>query len=305
MKSIFTTLYGSHLFGCNIPTSDEDYKSIHLEDLSDLLFLDTHALNTKDETGPTKIETETFSLRFYLKMLAGGQVIATDMFFAPPQFWRGEVSPLWKEIQALKPYAITRRLHAFASYAKNQAFKYGNKGLKILTVQKAIKLLESNTGFEKLCEELKGMEGIKYTTEHAAGGDIRHIEICGKDWGETTAYHLWLPVLKDLEAQYGERARLSTRGVDLKAQYQTVRITSEAIELLSTGHLTFPRPEAPLLLSIRNNELGEEALRDLVENKLAELKETVPIDSLPEKADWEKLNDFILSAEKDFLKKAL
>ena len=298
MKNIFTTLYGSHLFGCAVPTSDEDYKSVHLESLSDLLFKDTHALNSKDETGLFKIESESFSLRFFFKMLGEGQVIATDMFFTPPGYWRGTISPIWTELLKLRPYVITRNIAPFAGYARGQSYKYGNK---VLTVQKAIHLLEAKEPFDKLCEELKGMEGIKFSTEHTAGGDIRHLAICGKDFGETTEYHLWLNPIYRLEKQYGERARLSISGTDLKAQYHTVRICCEAIELLSTGTITFPRPEAATLLKIRIGEYGEDALRNLVDAKMTELKETVAMDSLPTVADQAKINDFVLAMEKDFL----
>ena len=306
MKNIFTTLYGSHMFGCAVATSDEDYKSVHLEDLKDFLFKDTHALNSKDETGPCKIESESFSLRFYLKMLAEGQVIATDMFFAPKKFWIvGQEMALWEQVHELKPFIITRNIAPFAGYARGQSYKYGNKGTKLLTVQKAIRLLEAKVSFDTLCEELQDMEGIKFSTEHAAGGDIRHLAICGKYFGETTDYRLWLEPIYRLEKQYGERARLSTSGLDLKAQYHTVRICCEAIELLSTGNLTFPRPEAPVLLQIRNGEFTEDALRNLVDSKLVELKATEAIDSLPVAPDWDKINDFIFSTEKDFLRKQL
>ena len=301
MRQIFRTLYGSHLFGCAVATSDEDYKSIHLEDLEDLLFKDTHAVNSKDETGPTKIEYESYSLRTYLNMLAAGQVIATDMFFAPKEFHRWRTGPLWDELLTLKPYVITRNITPFAGYARGQSYKYGSKGTKLKTVQKAIELLEKGVDFSELANTLKGMEGIDYSTEHAAGGDIQHIKICGKDFGETTDYKLWLDPLRRIEKQYGERARLSTNGIDLKAQYHAVRICSEAIELLSTGNLTFPRPEAPILRKIRAGKMQEEALRDLVDTKLIELTQVKILDSLPAKPDHEKIDDFIFSAEKDFL----
>ena len=304
MNCVFTTLYGSHLFGCAVASSDEDYKSIHLESLKDLLGHngDTHAVNTLDSSGVCKVEQESFSLRFYLAMLAKGQVIAMDMFFSPKQFWRESVNQaFWGELQLLKPHILTSNLKPFGSYAKNQAFKYGNKGLKLLTVQKTIRLLEANEPFEKLVIELVGMEGIKFTTEHAAGGDIRHISICGKSFGETTAYSLWLPPLRVLEQHYGERARLSTGGLDLKAQYHTVRICSEALEFLSTGHITFPRPEAMTLLKIRSGAFTEEALRELVDTKMHELESCVVTSSLRPEPDWDVINDFIYSIEKDFL----
>lgn len=301
MSNVFSVLYGSHLFGCAVPGSDQDLKHIHLEPLWDLLFSDTHALQDKVGVGGEKVEEEDYSLRFYLHMLSKGQVIATDMFFAPRAFWKNS-SPLWEEILNLKPYIITSNIKPFAGYAAGQAHKYGNKGTKLLTVQKAITLLESSTPFLTICNTLRGMEGIKYSTEHAAGGPIQHLSICGKDFGETTSYHLWLEPLYRLEKQYGERARLSTSGLDLKAQYHTVRICCEAIELLTTGFIIFPRPEASLLLKIRKAEMTDPEIRDLVDQKLDELNAAFPRSVLPREANESKIKDFIYSAERDFIR---
>jgi len=306
METVFTTLYGSHLFGCAVASSDEDYKSIHLESLQDILFKDTHALQSKNESGPVKIEGESYSLRFYLDRLASGNVIAMDMFFAPKSFWRGpHNTALWEDLQELAPHILTSNIKPFCGYARNQALKYGNKGLKLLTVQKAIKLLNANAPFEELQVELRGLEGIKFTTEHAAGGDIRHLNICGKSFGETTAYSLWLPPLIELEAQYGERARLSQTGLDLKAQYHAVRICAEAIEFLTTGRITFPRPEAQLLLKIRSGSYGEESLRDLVDAMIFELDTCKPLPTLRKTPDWDVINGFIYDTERSFIKKLI
>ena len=301
MNTIFSTLYGSRLFGCAIPESDEDFKHIHLETLSDLLYSPGQVRQNKIETETSKIEHESYPLKQYLTMLGKGNVIATDMFFAPKKFWAGAPSPLWEDILTLKDSIITRNLASFVGYARSQAFKYGKKGVKLQTVQTAIRLLEEETPFARVCSELKGLEGVRYTTEHAAGGDIEHIEICGKDFGETTRYALWLEPLRRLEVQYGERARLSTSGLDLKAQMHTVRICCEAIELLTTGSLTFPRPEAPLLLKIREGTFQDSALRDLVDARVIDLEACTHTSTLPEKPDWDIINDFIYCAERDFI----
>ena len=303
MQTIFTTIYGSHLFGCAIPGSDTDFKGVHLENLRELLFKDVHAENEKIETAEKKIESESYSLRFYLKMLAQGQVIATDMFFAPEKYWRG-YDPIWGDLKELKPHIITRNIGAFAGYAKTQSYKYGVKGLKINTLVKTIALLEANVSFDTLVEELTGMEGFETRIEEAPGGPIRHVVICGKSFGETTSYKLWIPPLRKFEAAYGSRARASKTGLDLKAQYHTVRICCEAVELLTTGFITFPRPEADLLLKIRKEELTDDALRELVDSKLVELQETKPIDSLAEDVNWPKIEDFIYNAERKHIVKS-
>jgi hypothetical protein len=53
--------------------------------------------------------------------------------------------------------------------------------------------------------------------------------------------------------RYGARSRaaMNNEGVDWKALMHAVRICDQAHELLATGHVTFPRPNAANLLQIR------------------------------------------------------
>ena len=317
---IVKVLYGSRLFGCAIPSSDCDYKLIHLESLRDLLFKDTHAVNSKSGEGADKVEVEDFSLRFYLSMLAKGQVIATDMFFAPESHLTFGNREIWEGVKKLKPYIITQQVGPFMGYSRSQAWKYSNKGAKLLTVQAALRILNEVQpkpyakplsedlqlqGFDRICSELRGMEGISFTDENlkrkGVQGVIRHIVICGKSFGETTSFDLWLGPLTELEKSYGERARLSTTGLDVKAQYHCVRICREAIELLTTGELVFPRPEADLLLKIRSGQMPEDQIRATVDENMLLLETAYKTSSLPQKPDWIKINDFIYDVQSSFL----
>jgi hypothetical protein len=51
-----------------------------------------------------------------------------------------------------------------------------------------------------------------------------------------------------------------------------VRVCEEAKELLSSGVVTFPRPERKLLLQIRKGELPYKRVADIIETGLEELK---------------------------------
>lgn len=315
MSNIVKVLYGSHLFGCAVPSSDHDYKLVHLESLKDLLFKDTHAVNTKTGEGNEKVESEDYSLRFYLQMLAKGQVIAMDMFFAPDSHLTFGNKEVWEGIKALKPYIITQNLGPFSGYSKAQAQRYGSKGKKLLTVQHAIHLLssmkpktplEQEDCFNFLVRELSGLEGVSTGIERVNKGvdifgEIRHLKICGKSFGATTAFDLWIGPLKELEATYGERARLATTGLDYKALYHCVRICREAVELLNTGELIFPRPEAALLLQVRTGALPDDQIREIVDENLLLLDDAMKTSSLPKKPDWDKINEFIFDVQQSFV----
>ena len=83
--------FGSHVYGTNLPTSDRDYKTVFIPSGMDILLsrqtkvsrststkADRHAQNTA-----TDVDVECFALAGFLKLLAGGQTVVTDMLFVP------------------------------------------------------------------------------------------------------------------------------------------------------------------------------------------------------------------------------
>ena len=78
-------------------------------------------------------------------------------------------------------------------------------------------------------------------------------EVCGKKCMLTASIKHAREVIQNLLEGYGQRARAAERneGVDWKALSHAVRVAHEAIELFDTGRITFPRPEAPHLLAIK------------------------------------------------------
>ena len=155
--------------------------------------------------------------------------------------------------------------------------------------------------FDLLREHYQDAEGARLWTEHTANMDVRHIEICGKSFGETTPLKLWLDPLLQLRGRYGSRSQQAKedRGIDLKAMYHAVRICSEMNEILTTGNLTYPRPEASLLLDIRNGKLTNREVGDLIDRLICTGDELFEASTLRERPDDEWLDNWMLSAQAD------
>ena len=291
---------GSHLYGCATPLSDIDYKEVRFQTLHNLLF-DKKDTSKTDTRELDNTECQAFSLNYYMKMVMDGQVIALDMLFAPEQFIEYKTNT-WDLIVSNRDKFTSKRIGPFVGYAKNQAIKYGRKGNKINTLDFAISMIEKQVSFNTLYSSLIGYEGIEVAIEKAAGQDIRHIVICGKSFGETTEYKFWLGPLKDLRKSFGKRAELCVdTGIDLKAQYHTIRICSEAIELLNTGKLTFPRPEASLLLDIRNGKLSVDDLSELVDITFEDVKRAEITSSLQETPEFDLATSIVYNEQAKYI----
>ena len=319
------TVYGSRLFGTALPTSDMDIKRIFVCDMKDLVFGRTSTRNNVDIRNGVKFETEEHYIAAFCRMVEEGQTLAYSMMFTPPEFTTHTTSA-WEELIANRSRLVSKNLKPFVGYARSQAQKYSLKGERLRTLGNFIEDIQRHLGepfgntsqrhlgepfgitpegrmlphyFELLCKHYEGSEGIRLHTELTANQAIRHIEVCGKSFGETTPLKLWLKPLLQLRNQYGKRSMQSKEdnGSDLKALYHAVRITSEMNEILRTGNLTYPRPEASLLLDIRRGKLTNGEIATLIDNSIAEGDRLFGISSLRDTPDTEWLDDWSLRVQ--------
>ncbi len=136
-------------------------------------------------------------------------------------------------------------------------------------------------------------------------GFLEHMEVCGKKAGLTSnvkfAYELWSKQL----AEYGDRARAAREagGADWKAMYHALRISAQTVELLSTGQVTFPRPEAPYLLRVRQGQVSVDEVSARIEQGIQEIRDAQARSSLREEADRKVVRELIKSIHHDIIMK--
>jgi len=68
--------------------------------------------------------------------------------------------------------------------------------------------------------------------------------------------------------------------------YHAVRVAEEALELMQTGKLTFPRPERNLLTAIRLGKIPFEKVSGIIEENLKKVEQAVEKSTLPDQPDW-------------------
>jgi len=79
----------------------------------------------------TDTDCDFFSLQRYLHLLAEGQTVALDMLFAPDWAMLEPPHALWHDIKTLAPRIMTKGTTAMVRYCRQQANKYGVKGLRV------------------------------------------------------------------------------------------------------------------------------------------------------------------------------
>lgn len=254
------------------------------------------------KSGAGDVEVETFSLQKYLNLLMAGQTVALDMLFTPIKY-NTVTSNVWNELYCNRDKLITKQSKSFAGYCRTQANKYGIKGSRMGEVRKVLEVLASLPAHSTIFDNIDLLTplcvGAEHTqwTSHTGKNGIQEsfFECCNRKVPVTAKVQLAIEIYQAVFDMYGHRSLQAEKneGVDWKALMHAVRISREAVELLSTGFITQPRPEAPLLLQIRKGELPYKQVAELIEEGLVAVEHAAERSTLPEEPDRKWADDFV------------
>lgn len=316
--------FGSHLFGTDTPQSDLDFKAVHVPAARSILLgraQNVLTWNTKVEAGarnrPDDVDRESYSLQKYLHLAAEGQTVAMDMLFATEAMMMREPSQIWREIQRERGRLITSRAASFVGYCRTQANKYGIKGSRMATARAAVELLASaldkwpaHTELGMIGDELAAfVEGREHCSlveieQHVNAGANRpvskklwHLEVCNRKCPLTFSIKKAYEIYKGLFDEYGKRALAAEKndGVTFwKALSHAVRVARECIELLTTGQITFPRPERDRLKAIKTGKLPYKDVAEEIDSLLLAAEAAQENSILRAEPDRVWIDEFVL-----------
>ncbi len=306
MNEVALIRCGSHLYGTAVPSSDEDFKVVYIPTAREILL--GQADNTCGKLGDDDVEYMT--LARYMKLLCQGQTNAMDMLFAPDEaHYAVPISPIWRGIQASAPdYWISRKCEAFVGYCKQQVGKYVVKKERFEAFKRVVAYLEvlltqcePNTKLRDISGSHDAFVKLSHLTEIdyislKSGDKIPHLSVCDLKVPLTASVEIALRTYQHKVEQYGKRIRNteSTSSKDWKSMYHAVRVAREAIELLKTGKLTFPRPEAELLLAIRRGEVPFEEVGNTIQQGLHDVEKAILASDLQEEPDLLAAERFVI-----------
>lgn len=299
MREVARILCGSHLYGTNVPDSDQDVKYVFIPNASDILL--QRVQDGLCEKSPEGNDFEGMSLQQFLRLACEGQINAMDMLFAPASAHLISPTVEWLAIRENRGRLVSKNCEAFVGYCRQQVKKYVVKAERAQAVDNAVNFLASaakkvpNPAVSKLFEVpyLEAFADNNSFTElivleTAHGRELHHLSVCETMVPVTASIKTALSTFERKAADYGQRVRsaqaLCTE--DWKSMYHAVRVAYEAIELMETGMLVFPRPERELLLRIRTGQLSYEAASEMIEENLVKVDAAVKTSKLPEKPDY-------------------
>ncbi len=300
MKVLFKTKYGSQLYGTNTPTSDTDWKVIVIPPLQDLLVgkkLVTVGQSTGDDKSKNNADDEDISfipLQIFAKDFFGGQTYAVEVAFAfltSDQCTKN--NPLTKFMVELTTQFLTSNIKAMVGYAFNQAQIYGVKGSRLASINKFSDFLDTwkDTGDAKLGDiviDWLSKNSDKYlflTTYENHGVMLPAVSLVEKIYTMDITVDIARSRINHLKQKYGNRAKMAeaASGADWKALSHALRITSQAITLLTNHKLVFPLNGSlvDLLLRIKQGEVPFDEVQTMLVRWMAALDTVMTTTTLP------------------------
>lgn len=316
MRKLVTIKFGSHLYGTSTPASDLDFKSVFVPSAHQILLqrvkgsvTNQRPKNESEKNYAGEVDEESYSLQRFLSLAAEGQTVALDILFAPDWSMVEPPHEFWREIIANRKRLLTKKSAAFVGYCRQQANKYGIKGSRVAAARKALALLDDWCGAlgtrAKLGECGPLIKSVTQATEHmdieeiiqTGGQTIEYWNVCGRKLQFTATIKHARDVVSGLVEEYGKRSiqAENQQGVDWKALSHAVRVGTQAIELLSTGHVTFPLPNAAHVMDVKLGRVPYQEVSAEIEGLLEEVEAAALVSTLQEEADYDWIDRVVLA----------
>lgn len=315
MRNIVTIKFGSHLYGTSTPASDLDYKSVFVPCARDIILQRVKGTITNkrpkgigEKNYAGEVDEESHSLQRFLELAAEGQTVALDVLFSPETAMVEPASDEWLEIMANRHRLLTKKSASFVGYVRTQSNKYGIKGSRVAAARGALELITTaieeygtTAKLEVIGERVSAFVGKHEFTSllpienPGTGRPMMHWEVCGRKMPYSASIKNAQGVMQAMVSEYGKRALMAEtqEGVDWKALSHAVRVGTQALELLKTGHITFPLPNAQHVIDIKTAKLPYREVADEIEDFLVRVEIAAGKSNLADEPDHGWIENFV------------
>lgn len=325
MKIVMETVFGSHLYGLNTPTSDKDYKGIFLPHPRDILLgkapktIDTSTGDKSSKNTVDDIDRQLYSLPKFISLACDGDTVALDMLHADDSKLIAN-SEIWQYIRANRWRFYTTELTGLFGYVRKQAAKYGVKGSRLAALREVVDVLQdtpnsrivrmpSNLGdathnikVGEISNRFPTNELCRFVTDTTMKAGCQDFyEVLGRKFQSTITVAEMKKSVYKLWDEYGERARQAeaNNGIDWKALSHALRGGLQLISIYKHGDIVYPLEESQLLKDVKAGTKPFAFVQEKLEEIMGEVERLAAISDYPKEVDREFWNDFIERVYKD------
>jgi predicted nucleotidyltransferase len=289
---IFECITGSNLYGTATPGSDIDYRGVCLPPLE--ILLDPFTGFEQKDSGFEEEDKSIYNLSKFMKLCADSNPNIIELLFIPQKNILFQ-NNIWEKIVENRQLFLSKKAkYTFSGYAMSQlqAIKTHRKWFIDPPKEKPSRKMFGLTDYPIISgENLQSLSNIPFTLfEPEVRDEIKRELEYRKEKQSWDNFISWNnnrnPERKRLEELYK---------YDVKHASHLVRLMTEGKELLLTGKITFPLPNADEVLSIKNGKYSYEEIVEMAENLDKEFEMWYIKSTLPHSADKKNLTELYLN----------
>jgi predicted nucleotidyltransferase len=293
---------GSHLYGTNTPTSDEDFSGVFVA--PEEYYLGLNAVEEVDlsvvskgkdgKNNPDAVDRKLYEFRKFVRLsLENNPNVVEQLFVNEPNvLFLNEMG--LKLLDNRHLFLHRGLMHKFLGYGFSQKHKMVIRTDKFYELKNALDWMVEFNKPETYMVELKdkNLPFMMFKQKHVTIGDL--------DFELTRQLRWVVKKISERLEKVGNRKELYlSKGYDTKFASHFLRLLMEGMELLETGDLQFPLKDRQLVLEVKEGKwklnevlkLGEE-----LEKWVEKMSEKSP---LPSKPRYEEVNSLVVEMLKE------
>ena len=284
---IFEAIVGSRLYGVNTDDSDYDYRGVCIPPM-EVLLNPFQGFEQKD-SGFKEEDRTIFALGKFMKLCADNNPNIIELLFVPQQNMVFK-TPIWDKIIKNKDLFISKKSKfSFTGYAISQLKRIERHRKWLLDPPK-----EEPT---RKMFGLKGNKNISNAWRTIAKTELK-LNLMKEEFHDeykaevaySNAKEIWDKYASWRKGRNPKRKEMEKKwGFDCKHASHLFRLMTEGKELLLTGNITFPLPNADFILDVKDGRYKYDEVLEMAKDMESEFEIWYEESTLPKSADREKL----------------